>query len=90
MPPDLERYGKVLERVPPRAKLEVPRQEIPKVLAVLLDRYSIDDVGSTGTPAGRRDRGIIRAVAAFIEQLENDPCQFIMASVCRTEATELI
>lgn len=50
IPPDLERYGKVLEKVPPRVKMEVPRQEIPKVLADILDRYSIEDVGVQERP----------------------------------------
>ncbi len=50
IPPDLERYGKVLEQLPPRVKLEVPRQEIPKVLAALLDRYNIEDVGVQERP----------------------------------------
>ncbi|WP_373651800.1 ATP-binding cassette domain-containing protein [Schlesneria sp. DSM 10557] len=50
IPEDIERFGKVLERVPPRVKLEVPRQEIPKVLAALLDRYAIEDVGVQERP----------------------------------------
>lgn len=50
VPEDLDRYGKVLEQVPPRVKLEVPRQEIPKVLATLLDRYTIEDVGVQERP----------------------------------------
>ena len=49
-PTDLARYGKVLEQIPPRVKLEVPRHEIPKVLAALLDRYSIEDVGVQERP----------------------------------------
>ena len=36
--------------MPPRVKLEVPRQEIPKVLATLLDRYTIEDVGVQERP----------------------------------------
>ncbi len=49
-PNDLAKYGKVLEQVPPRVTLEVPRQEIPKVLAALLDRYPIEDVGVQERP----------------------------------------
>jgi ABC-2 type transport system ATP-binding protein len=30
--------------------LEVPRQEIPRVLAALLDRYTIEDVGVQERP----------------------------------------
>lgn len=50
LPDDLERYGRIVERVPPRVKLEVPRQDIPRVLAALLDRYSIEDVGVQERP----------------------------------------
>ena len=50
IPEDLERYGKIVERMPPRVKLEVPRQDIPKVLAALLDRYTIEDVGVQERP----------------------------------------
>jgi ABC-2 type transport system ATP-binding protein len=50
VPDDIERYGRVVERVPPRVKLEVPRHEIPRVLAALLDRYTIEDVGVQERP----------------------------------------
>lgn len=50
IPQDLDRYGKLLEKNPPRVTLEVPRQDIPKVLAALLDRYSIEDVGVQERP----------------------------------------
>ena len=50
IPTDIGRFGKVLEQVPPRVKLEVPRHEIPKILAVLLDRYQIEDVGVQERP----------------------------------------
>ena len=50
IPADIDRYGKVLEQVPPRVKLEVPRQDIPKILAALLDKYCIEDVGVQERP----------------------------------------
>jgi ABC-2 type transport system ATP-binding protein len=50
VPDGLERFGKVIEQVPPKVKLEVSRQEIPKVLATLLDRYTIEDVGVQERP----------------------------------------
>jgi len=50
IPEGLEQFGKIVERMPPRVKLEVPRQEIPNVLATLLDRYTIDDVGVQERP----------------------------------------
>jgi len=43
-PPDLDRFGTVVETRPPRVKLEVPRQQIPKILTALLSTYSIEDV----------------------------------------------
>jgi ABC-2 type transport system ATP-binding protein len=50
LPADLEKYGRVLERRPPRCRLEVPRQEISKVLAALLDRYQLEDIGVQERP----------------------------------------
>jgi ABC-2 type transport system ATP-binding protein len=50
IPDDLERYGRVVERIAPRVTMEVPRQEIPKVLAALLDRYAVEDVGVQERP----------------------------------------
>ena len=61
IPTDIERYGRVLERMPPRVKLEVPRQEIPKILAALLDRYAIEDVGV-------QERPLEDAIAEFFLQ----------------------
>ncbi len=50
VPEDLGRYGTVMEVRPPRAKLEVDRQQIPEVLTSLLARYSIEDVGVQERP----------------------------------------
>ena len=44
VPQDLDQFGTVVERQPPRAKLEVPRHQIPEILAGLLAKYSIEDV----------------------------------------------
>ncbi|MEX0700822.1 MAG: ABC transporter ATP-binding protein [Planctomycetales bacterium] len=44
IPEDIEEYGTVIERHPPRVKLEVPRQKIPEILSSLLTRYAIEDV----------------------------------------------
>lgn len=65
MPADIERYGKVLEQVPPRVKLEVPRGEIPKILAALLDRYQIEDVGV-------QERPLEDAIAELFAQKSGD------------------
>src|SRR5690606_5571784 len=50
VPADLERFGRVIELRPPRARIEVPRQKIPEVLSSLLARYAIDDVGVQERP----------------------------------------
>jgi ABC-2 type transport system ATP-binding protein len=43
-PEDLERFGRVIERNPPKVTIEVERAEVNGVLSHVLDRYSIDDV----------------------------------------------
>ncbi len=50
VPDDLERFGKVLDRTPPRAKLEVPRQKVSEILAAILGRYVIEDVSVQERP----------------------------------------
>jgi ABC-2 type transport system ATP-binding protein len=49
-PNDLSRFGTVLESTPPRARIEVPRQQIPEVLSTLLSRYAVEDVGVEDRP----------------------------------------
>jgi ABC-2 type transport system ATP-binding protein len=44
IPPDLDRFGTLLESRPPRVKLEVPRKNIPQLLSDLLGNYEIEDV----------------------------------------------
>ena len=50
VPTDLTRYGTVLDGRPPKVRLEVPRQQIPEVLAAMLARYIIEDVGVQDRP----------------------------------------
>ncbi|WP_437224629.1 ABC transporter ATP-binding protein [Planctomicrobium sp. SH661] len=49
-PQQLERFGTVLEFLPPRAKLEVERTRVPEVLGALLAEYRIEDVGVQDRP----------------------------------------
>ncbi len=49
-PPNLDKYGRVIEIAPPRVKLEVPRKKIPEILAELLSRFTIEDVGVQERP----------------------------------------
>lgn len=41
---ELERFGQVLEIVPPRAKLRIARADVPKTLAAILSQHVIEDV----------------------------------------------
>jgi ABC-2 type transport system ATP-binding protein len=44
IPPELGNFGNVVEALPPRVKLEVPRTRIPEILTALLAKYNIEDV----------------------------------------------
>jgi ABC-2 type transport system ATP-binding protein len=44
VPADLERYGTVFDVKLPRAKLKVPRGQVPEVLSSLLSRFAVEDV----------------------------------------------
>ena len=50
IPAELSQYGTVVDSRPPRAKLSVPRQQIPEVLSALLARFAIEDVGVQDRP----------------------------------------
>jgi ABC-2 type transport system ATP-binding protein len=50
VPQDIGRFGTIVECEPPRVRLEVPRQNIPKILSALLANYSIEDVGVQERP----------------------------------------
>jgi len=44
IPPELDRYGQVLSRQPPRVKLRVQRGVVPEVLGNILANYAVQDV----------------------------------------------
>jgi len=50
IPPELDRYGQVLSRQPPRAKLRVPRGVVPEVLGNILANYVVQDVSVEDPP----------------------------------------
>ncbi len=50
VPEGLERFGRLLEARPPRVRLEVERQQIPRVLAGLLENYEVEDIGVQERP----------------------------------------
>ena len=47
---DLERFGRVLEVEPPRAKLRIMRADVPRALAAILDQHTIADVAVEDPP----------------------------------------
>jgi len=49
-PDGLDRFGEVFDENFPRAKLKVPRNQVPEILSALLSRYSLEDVGVHDRP----------------------------------------
>jgi ABC-2 type transport system ATP-binding protein len=49
-PEGLDRFGEVFEDNFPRAKIKVPRNQVPEILSALLSRYSLEDVGVHDRP----------------------------------------
>jgi ABC-2 type transport system ATP-binding protein len=47
---ELNRFGHVLEVVPPKAKLKIPRQQVPRVLPQILATYPVEDVAVEDPP----------------------------------------
>ncbi len=68
VPTDLTRYGSVLESTPPRVKIEVPRQQIPEVLAALLSRHTVEDVGV-------EDRPLEEVIAELFTTRDEEPIE---------------
>jgi ABC-2 type transport system ATP-binding protein len=50
VPENLDSFGTIIEKSPPRIKLKVPRNRIPEILSSLLSRYNIDDVSVQERP----------------------------------------
>ena len=50
VPENLDRFGTVIEKSPPRVKLKVPRNRIPEILSSLLSCYNIEDVSVQERP----------------------------------------
>ncbi|MFN0054357.1 MAG: ATP-binding cassette domain-containing protein [Planctomycetales bacterium] len=49
-PAGLERFGEVFDDKFPRAKLRVPRNQVPEILSALLSAYALEDVGVHDRP----------------------------------------
>ena len=65
IPEDLDRFGEVFETQPPRAKLRIPRQDVPATLNALLDRFTIEDNSV-------EDRPLEEVMAEFFIDSHND------------------
>ncbi len=50
IPPGLERYGEVISRETPRAKIRVERSEVPGVLSTILATHAVEDVSVEDPP----------------------------------------
>jgi len=70
VPDNLERYGTVVEKHPPRVKLEVARNQIPEILTSLLSTYNIEDVGVMERPL---EEVIAELFTHHKGQRKNDP-----------------
>lgn len=64
MPSNLDAFGEVFDVVPPRAKLRVPKAEVPKVLSALLSTCAIDDIAV-------QDRPLEEVIAEFFTSHDN-------------------
>jgi ABC-2 type transport system ATP-binding protein len=49
-PPSLQAFGQVLEVVPPKVKLRIARQQVPRVLPEILGRHAVEDVSVEDPP----------------------------------------
>jgi ABC-2 type transport system ATP-binding protein len=67
-PADLERFGEVFEDNFPRAKIKVPRNQVPEILSALLSRYALEDVGV-------HDRPLEEAIAEMFMTTKSAPAE---------------
>jgi ABC-2 type transport system ATP-binding protein len=65
MPDDLDRFGEVMEVVPPRASIRIERSEVAKALSTLLDRHTIEDVSVEDPP-------LEEVIADLFSQVDHD------------------
>jgi len=67
-PADLERFGEVFDDNFPRAKIKVPRNQVPEILSALLARYTLEDVGV-------HDRPLEEAIAEIFTSTKSAPVE---------------
>jgi len=75
-PDGLERFGEVFEDNFPRAKIKVPRNQVPEILSALLSRYSLEDVGV-------HDRPLEEAIAEMFTATKSVTAEVVEESVSR-------
>ncbi|MDP7018619.1 MAG: ABC transporter ATP-binding protein [Pirellulaceae bacterium] len=65
LPTDLSALGEVLEVLPPRAKLQVDREDVARVLSTILNDYVIEDVSVEEPP-------LEQVIAAVFSKIDTD------------------
>ena len=63
-PEGLDKYGEVFDDSFPRAKIKVPRNQVPEILSALLSQYALEDVGV-------HDRPLEEAIAEMFTATRN-------------------
>ena len=61
-------FGEVFEDNFPRAKMKVPRNQVPEILAALLAQYPLEDVGV-------HDRPLEEAIAEMFTTTKSAPAE---------------
>jgi ABC-2 type transport system ATP-binding protein len=73
-PEGLERFGEVFDDNFPRAKIRVPRNQVPEILSALLAAYSLDDVGV-------HDRPLEEAIAEMFTSTRTTPAEEVTVAM---------
>jgi ABC-2 type transport system ATP-binding protein len=63
--PNLAGFGNVIESIPPKVKIRIPRQEVAATLAALLDQYMLEDVNVEDPP-------LEEVIAEMFSQVEEE------------------
>ncbi len=71
-PVGLERFGEVFDDNFPRAKIKVPRHQVPEILSALLSQFALEDVGV-------HDRPLEEAIAEMFTTTKNPSAEPIAA-----------
>jgi ABC-2 type transport system ATP-binding protein len=69
---ELAKFGHVLEVVPPKAKLRIARQQVPRVLPEILARYPVEDVAVEDPPLEEVIAEVFSQVAWHESAAENE------------------